>query len=503
MLSLFLNSGVRTKIGLCFVLFAIVAIGLCAAGVVAVTDLREQAQSIAQPTDRAGLARAADQDIRSSAALAAELTAKPTEAARIGAALQASLTKAGRSLADLTDADAGRSRQASERIAASASRHITILALLAAGGGAIAFLAGLFLINRHLFKPMRMVSTGMAALAKGDTKVEIPTLNQRDEIGGLVDGLAAFKASIQKAHELDEARASANAAANRRREKREELTEQFLSDVGRSTTDVATTTSSVRDHADALTAHIKETSGQASIVAETADATASNVESVAVATEELSASIAVIASQVSEASSSSERAVEQTSAANQSVQGLSNAAQQIGHVVGLINEIANQTNLLALNATIEAARAGDAGKGFAVVATEVKNLAAQTAQATDEIQRLITGIQKETAIAVDSIRAIDVTIEDVSRVTMAIAAAVAQQGDATRKIARNAAAAAGGTRTVSVSIAKVNEVADRSDAGANAVLNAAERMKAEVLTLREVIDCYITDLNAALRVTTY
>jgi methyl-accepting chemotaxis protein len=88
-------------------------------------------------------------------------------------------------------------------------------------------------------------------------------------------------------------------------------------------------------------------------------------------------------------------------------------------------------------------------------------------------------------------------------VTAAIAAAIEQQGDATRQIARNAAAAAGGTRTVSISIAKVNDVAERSDAGANAVLEAAERMRSEVTNLREVIEDYVSDLNNALRVTTY
>lgn len=450
--SLFIDSGVRSKIGLCFLLFALVAVAVGGYATIAIKDLQQRARAVEQ-------------------------TLSPNEAVRVRDTLRA--------------------------LQASGDRDAALVAGVTGLGLLLSFAAGAVLVTRYLTRPMQAVSEGMNALAAGDLVVTIPDIRQQDEIGAMVAGLSAFKASIEKAHELDEARAKANAAANRRREKREELTEQFLADVGRSTTEVSATTTSVRDHADALTRQIKETSGQASIVAQTAESTARNVESVATATEQLSASISVIANQVAEASASSERAVDQTSAANQSVQGLAEAAQQIGHVVGLINEIANQTNLLALNATIEAARAGDAGKGFAVVATEVKNLASQTAQATDEIQRLITGIQRETAIAVDSIQAIDVTIESVSRVTTAIAAAIEQQGDATRQIARNAAAAAGGTRTVSVSIAKVSDVAERSDAGANAVLDAAERMKSEVITLRDVIDAYIADLNNALRVTTY
>jgi len=450
--SLFLNSGVRSKIGLCFMLFALVTVGVGGYATIAIKDLQQRA-------------RAAEQA--------------------------------------LSSADASKARESLRAIDSTGEHDTTLLAGLTGLGLIFSFAIGFALVTRHLTQPMQAVSNGMNALANGDAAITIPDIKQQDEIGAMVAGLAAFKGSIEKARDLDEARATANAAANRRREKREELTEHFLADVGRSTNEVSATTGSVRDHAGALTQQIKETSGQAAIVTQTAESTARNVESVATATEQLSASISVIANQVADASASSERAVEQTSAANQSVQGLAEAAQQIGHVVGLINEIASQTNLLALNATIEAARAGDAGKGFAVVATEVKNLASQTAQATDEIQRLITGIQRETAIAVNSIKAIDVTIESVSRVTAAIAAAIEQQGDATRQIARNAAAAAGGTRTVSVSIAKVNEVAERSDSGANAVLDAAERMKSEVVNLRDVIDAYISDLNNALSVTTY
>ena len=437
--SLFLNSGVRSKIACCYATFAIVTVCVAAWGAWSIADLQARALRMDQA---AAFQRAGD-------------------------------------------------------------HYITVIAAITVLGLAFAFALGLYLVNRWLAQPLRGLSTGMAALAAGDTGVAVPAQDRTDEIGGLIAGLAAFKASILKAHELDKARETANAAANRRREKREELTGGFLNYVGRSTNDVATTTDAVRDHAGALTGQIKETAGQAAIVAETAESTARNVENVATAAEQLSASITIIADQVSEASATSERAVQQTDAASQSVQGLAEAAQQIGQVVGLINEIASQTNLLALNATIEAARAGDAGKGFAVVANEVKNLASQTAQATEEIQRLIGGIQRETATAVDSIKAIDLTIDDVSRITSAIAAAVTQQGGATHEIARSAAAAANGTRTVSASIATVNDVAIRSDAGAHAVLDAADRMKQEVAVLREIIDSYVSDLNNALRVTTY
>ncbi|MFX7094746.1 methyl-accepting chemotaxis protein, partial [Acinetobacter baumannii] len=82
------------------------------------------------------------------------------------------------------------------------------------------------------------------------------------------------------------------------------------------------------------------------------------MDSVAAASEQLSASINDISQQAALAAGIASRAVKQASDTDGTVQGLAKSAGRIGEVVGLINTIAAQTNLLALNATIEAARAG-------------------------------------------------------------------------------------------------------------------------------------------------
>ena len=85
------------------------------------------------------------------------------------------------------------------------------------------------------------------------------------------------------------------------------------------------------------------------------------------------------------------------------IEKLANGRHDIAAISDEISSIADQTNLLALNAAIEAARAGEQGRGFAVVAEEVRALAQRTQQSTEEISKTLASLNQESLQAIESV----------------------------------------------------------------------------------------------------
>ena len=212
----------------------------------------------------------------------------------------------------------------------------------------------------------------------------------------------------------------------------------------------------MRSTATTLFANSGQTSKSAEGAVTASNEASTNVETAAVAADELAGSIGEIGRQLSRTTDIVRAAVAEAQGTNEQITALAQAAQKIGDVIKLIRAIAGQTNLLALNATIEAARAGEAGKGFAVVASEVKSLAVQTAKATEDISRLISAVQEATSGAVAAIGRISGRMQEIDSCASTVSAAVEQQSAATAEISRNVASAAGGAKLV---VSVLDEVA--------------------------------------------
>ncbi|HLA20127.1 MAG TPA: PAS-domain containing protein [Pseudolabrys sp.] len=254
---------------------------------------------------------------------------------------------------------------------------------------------------------------------------------------------------------------------------------------------VSGSATAMRSTAGALLGSSNQTSQRAESAVQAFTEASANVETAAIAADELAHSIAEISRQLCHTSNVVGQATEEARATDGEIAGLATGAQKIGDVVKLIRNIAGQTNLLALNATIEAARAGAAGKGFAVVASEVKSLAVQTAKATEDIAGHILAVQDSTSGAVDAIRQIAARMQEINHYTTTVAAAVEEQNSATGEISHNVASAAQGTGHVVAVLGEVAGAATETRSSAEVVRDASQTVESAVADLRREVEDFL------------
>jgi methyl-accepting chemotaxis protein len=362
-------------------------------------------------------------------------------------------------------------------------------------GGGLSF----WMVRRNVVNPILGIADGVDKLAAGNFAVVLPGLGRKDEIGRMAQAVETFKSkAIERAgREAAEKAAEAAIVASARRAEMHELANGFETAVGAIVNAVATASSELEAAASSLTDTAESTHHLTAAAASASEQASSNVQLLAAATQELSASVNEIGSRVQESSVIADEAVRQAQMTDARITQLVKAASHIGDVVKLITAIAGQTNLLALNATIEAARAGEAGRGFVVVAREVKTLSAETAKATDGIAAQIASMQIAIRESVAAIEEIGATISRISEITTMIAVAMDQQDAVTGEIARNIDQAAQGTRQVAANIADVNHGAAKTGSASTQVLASAKSLSRDSDHLRSEVEKFLRFIRAA------
>ena len=344
-------------------------------------------------------------------------------------------------------------------------------------------------------KLLRRQRDSISSLAEGNLNIEIAYDDRPDEVGDIARATKVFRDNSIKQREMEARERGRLERDAERRVHMQGVIEEFRTSVSGIQDALLHVTDEVANSAEVMVQNAQSADETALSTASSVEEASINVEAVAAASTQLSASIQEISRQANVATNVTSSASEAASSTDQDVSMLADTAEKIGDVVGMIRAIAEQTNLLALNATIEAARAGEAGKGFAVVAAEVKQLSDQTAKATDEIGSQIGGIQASTKSAVDAIRAIGSHIEDVRTVTEAIAAAVEEQNAVTQEIsesigraAQGSTSAAGNVQLVSASISVTREQSENAG-------RLAEELGAAASTLSIAVSGFLQEVE--------
>ena len=275
----------------------------------------------------------------------------------------------------------------------------------------------------------------------------------------------------------------------------DELAGDLERTVGKALGDVGTAIRDMHAAAGQMVGSANQTTQRADGVTQEAGSASRRVGSVAVAAEEIEASIRELTRQTDHADETVRAAASYVRSTRQDVAGLAEAADKVRAVLDFIEEIAARTNLLALNATIEAARAGAAGRGFAVVAGKGKTLAEQTQKATRDIAATLSDIRQAAATTFEAVARIQDTMTTIEETSGAIASVVNRQADIAGGIAADAQAVAASTDSVSVNIGAVGAEARVTGDAAIRVAEAARRVDEQA----DALDRYVGEFVRRVR----
>lgn len=380
-------------------------------------------------------------------------------------------------------------------------------------------------ISNSITMPLKGIQEAMAQLSQGKLDTDVFYTDFKSEIGIMANNVQGFKEGAIKQQKLEEeAREAENLVRQQEKEaeekehlQREEklareqkaieqrevragnmekLIARFDGEISTALEGMITTSTQLLSSAGRMAGIAEQTGASSTTAAAAAEESTTNINTVASASEEMSASVGEINRQLAHSTEITRKAVNQASDTKDKMSSLSQTTSLIADVVKLINDIAEQTNLLALNATIEAARAGDAGKGFAVVASEVKALSTQTSKATEEITEHVQAVQASSLDAVNAVEEIRTIIDETNNIATTIAAAVEEQDAATAEISRNVQEAAKGSQEVATVIVDVSSGAAETKTIAEDVNSAANAVNDNTQKISSVVDGFLSGIRA-------
>jgi methyl-accepting chemotaxis protein len=216
---------------------------------------------------------------------------KATEAQTVALPLFDAITEAG-------TADAGEVEHLLNRRIAGfrSAEFLSVGIALALFAAAIAYV--LIVVQRGAINPLRALTTTMRKLAERDLKVEVGGLTRGDEVGGMARAVQVFKDNMIQADLLTAASAKEQAVRDRRQAAMDTHTQDFGASISGVMASLGQSASKMLAAAGAMSEAATRTRDHTSNAVEGANASARDLNSVAVAAEQMTASIREISRQV-------------------------------------------------------------------------------------------------------------------------------------------------------------------------------------------------------------
>jgi len=322
---------------------------------------------------------------------------------------------------------------------------------------------------------LRSLGEIMGKVADGDLTVRFQ-VRSRDELGELGQ---VFNTTVAQVRELIERVGQTVAEVERQAGRVESVSGESNH-----------TVSEQRGQIEQVATAMNEMSATAQAVATSAEAAVGSAQSV---NEETVNGRALVVAQVGGIQRLASEIEQSVTVINQ----LAGDSQAISQVLDVIKTIAEQTNLLALNAAIEAARAGEQGRGFAVVADEVRGLAQRTHKSTAEIEQMIARLQNGVGAAVKTMHASHALAEDtvgqsaqVEQALEHILDAVGLIVDQNQQIAAAAEQQTAVAHDIDRNIVAINEAGQRTAEGAGHTEQASRELTQLVGHLQQLIAAF-------------